>query len=72
MQFTKRCNLRFLISLSVALILLSVIVFFVDRIDLQYLRGSVELEQTHESLELTPEQQQDLREQVLNKQFNIE
>jgi hypothetical protein len=72
MQVTKRCNLRFLISLSVALILLSVIVFFVDRIDLQYLRGSVELEQTQKSLELTPEQQQDLREQVLNKQFNIE
>ena len=72
MQVTKRCNLRFLISLSVALILLSVIVFFVDRIDLQYLRGSVELEQTQKSLELTPEQQQDLREQVPNKQFNIE
>ena len=72
MQVTKRCNLRFLISLSGALILLSVIVFFVDRIDLQYLRGSVELEQTQKSLELTPEQQQDLREQVLNKQFNIE
>ena len=61
-----------MISLSVALILLSVIAFFADRIDLQFLRGSVEVKQTQESLELTPEQQQQLREQVLNKQFNIE
>ena len=61
-----------MISLSVALIILSVIVFFADRIDLQSLRGSVEVEQKQENLELTPEQKQELRKQVLNKQFNIE
>ena len=72
MQIFKYCNLRFLTSLSVALIVLSVIVFFADRIDLQFLRGNVEVKQTQENLELTPEQKQELREQVLNKQFNIE
>ena len=61
-----------MISLSVALIMLSVIVFFADRIDLQFLRGSVEVEQTQENLELTAEQKQELREQLLNKQFNVE
>ena len=68
MQISKYCNLRSLISLSIALIILSVIVFFAESINLQSLRGSVDVQQTQESLELTPEQQQELR----NKQFNIE
>lgn len=72
MQISKYCNLRSLISLSIALIILSVIVFFAESINLQSLRGSVDVQQTQESLELTPEQQQELRKQVLNKQFNIE
>ena len=72
MQIFKYCNLRFLISLSIALITLSVIVFVFDSLDLQLLRGSVEVKQTQENLELTSEQKQQLREQVLNKQFNIE
>lgn len=72
MQILKYCNLNFLIKLSVGLVVFSLLIFFSENIDLEFLRGTLEIQSEVDQDQLSSEQMQQLRQQVLNKQFNIE
>ncbi len=72
MQILKYCNLNFLIKLSVGLVVFSLLIFFSENIDLEFLRGTLEIQSEVDQDQLSNEQMQQLRQQVLNKQFNIE
>jgi len=72
MQILKYCNLNFLIKLSVGLVVFSLLVFVSENVDLQFLRGTIEIQAGADQDQLSSEQMQQLRQQVLNKQFNIE
>jgi len=72
MQILKYCNLNFLIKLSVGLVVFSLLVFVSENVDLQFLRGTIEIQAGADQDRLSSEQMQQLRQQVLNKQFNIE
>jgi len=72
MKFVNYCNLNFLFKFSLALIVLSVLVWFLDNVDYQFLRGTLDVQMQQAQPELSSSQQQELVEQILNKKFNIE
>ena len=72
MKFVKYCNLNFLIKFSLTLIVISFLIWFLDNVDYQFLRGTLDVQTQQAQPELSSSQQQELVEQILNKQFNIE
>ena len=72
MKFVKYCNLNFLIKFSLTLIVISFLIWFLDNLDYHFLRGTLDVQTQQAQPELSSSQQQELVEQILNKQFNIE